>query len=150
MKKISLASACAALLLSSQSIAGIYTDDLAKCLVKSTSPQDRTQLVQWMFAAASAHPAVQDISNVTGQQMETANKLTAGLFMRLLTVSCKEQTRDAIRYEGPFAIQGSFEVLGQVAGQELFASPEVTQSIAGLEKYIDSSKIDDVVNDIAN
>lgn len=38
--------------------AGLYTDDLARCLVVSTSTQDRADLVRWIFSAASAHPVV--------------------------------------------------------------------------------------------
>jgi hypothetical protein len=32
-------------------------------------------------------------------------------------------------------------VLGKVAGQELFASPEVSGNLKGLAKYIDGEKI---------
>jgi hypothetical protein len=36
----------------------------------------------------------------------------------------------------------SFNVLGQVAGTELFSSPEVAKAMSGLEKYADSAKIE--------
>ena len=32
--------------------AGVYTDDLSKCLVDGTTTDDRTALVKWIFTAA--------------------------------------------------------------------------------------------------
>jgi hypothetical protein len=37
----------------SMAAAGPYSDDLAKCLVKSTTKEDRVSLIRWLFAAAS-------------------------------------------------------------------------------------------------
>ncbi len=145
--KIRFVSACSALLLmfAVSAQAGVYTDELSKCLVSSTSKDDRIALVRWMFAAASAHPAVSSIAATTPQQLDDANRSVGELFMRLTTVSCREQTKNAILYEGQLAIQGGFEVLGQVAGTEMFSSPEVAAGMAGLEKYIDNTKISELV-----
>jgi len=126
--------------------AGVYGDDLARCLVESTSQQDRIALVRWMFVAASQHPAVQPISNVTGEQLDDANKTIAELFMGLLLESCRTQTEKALKYEGASTIETAFSVLGQVAGQELFASPEVAAGMAGLEKHLDSEKLQALVD----
>ena len=121
--------------------AGPYTNDLSKCLVESTSARDRSALVKWMFSAASSHPAVRSISSVSKQQLDAANKDTAELFMKLLTKSCRQETEKALKYEGEATIHTSFGVLGQVAGQELFASPEVALAMSGLEKYLDEDKL---------
>ena len=125
--------------------AGPYTNDLAKCLVESTSPGDRTDLVKWMFSAASAHPAVKSISNVSAKQLDKANKKTADLFMKLLTVSCRSETEKALKYEGKTTLQVSFQVLGQVAGKELFASPEVSAAMSGLERHLDEKRLQSLV-----
>jgi hypothetical protein len=121
--------------------AGAYTDDLAKCLVSSTTKDDRTDLIRWLFVAASHHPAVKPIASVSPAQQEESDKQTGALFMRLLTVSCKTETQKALRGEGLVTIKLAFEVLGKVAGQELFSSPEVTGNMQGLAKYIDADKI---------
>ncbi|MBD1389198.1 hypothetical protein IC617_07155 [Neiella sp. HB171785] len=125
--------------------AGVYTDELAKCLVSSTTPQDRAALVRWMFIAASHHPAVKDITAVTPAQVDAGNQSTADLFVKLMTESCREQTSSAVKFEGPIAIQGGFQVLGQVAGQELFSSPAVATAMAGLQSFIDQEKIESVL-----
>ena len=126
---------------SQEALAGPYSDTLAKCLVSSTTTEDRSSLVRWMFTAASLHPAVKPISNVSDEQLDEANRIIANLVTDLLTESCREETEQALQYEGTTTIQTSFMVLGQVAGQELFASPEVAAGLSGLEKHIDEEKL---------
>jgi hypothetical protein len=130
------------LLSSPVAFAGPYTDDLSKCLVNSTTKEDRVALVKWMFSAASVHPAVKSMVSVSAKQLDDANKRTADLFMNLLTISCKSEAEKALQYEGEVTFQTSFQILGQVAGQELFSSPEVVSAMSGLEKYIDGKKLE--------
>jgi hypothetical protein len=125
----------------SSASAGVYADDLGKCLVASTTQDDRTSLVRWMFMAAAHHPAVKPIAAITPAQQDESDKAMGALVMRLLTDSCKTEAQKAIQYEGPITLQLAFEVLGRVAGQELFSSPEVTGNFQGLAKYIDSDKL---------
>jgi hypothetical protein len=67
---------------------------------------------------------------------------TGVLFTRLLTDSCKLRAQKALRFERPATLQLGFRVLGQVAGVELLSNPAVTQNMAGLEKYLDSRKLE--------
>jgi hypothetical protein len=135
-----------ALLLPPSAQAGVYTDDLAKCLVSSTTDADRNTLVKWIFAVMSSHPEVKSIAAVPDAKVDLLNKDAAALFMKLLTESCKAKTEQALKYEGSSAIGTSFQVLGQVAGRELFASPAVVKNMAGMQKYIDEKKLQDLMN----
>ena len=54
--------------------------------------------------------------------------------MRLLTDTCLDKSKKAIKYEGAAAIQASLAVLGQVAAADLFADPAVKKVTAGLSK----------------
>jgi hypothetical protein len=128
-------------LLASKAHAGLYADDLSRCLVEKTTSEDRHALVKWIFAAAAAHPMVASVVKVSSEQMDASNKVVGALFMRLLTDSCVEQAKKAVQYEGPAVMQLSFQVLGQVASSELFSSPEVMTVIAGLQKYVDAEKL---------
>ena len=121
--------------------AGVYTDDLSRCLVESSTPNDKLTLVKWMFTAMSLHPAVESLSKVTPQQRDDSNRDVANLFVKLLTQTCKDQASTALQYEGRLAMQSSFNVLGQVAGKELFMNPNVAAGMAGLEKHMDKDKI---------
>ena len=125
--------------------AGMYSDDLSRCLVESSSPSDKTTLVKWMFTAMALHPDVAAMASVTPQQRDSANKAAADMFVKLVTETRLTQAKNAIKYEGPGAIQQGFNVFGQVAGKELFANPNVAQSLAGLQKHIDGEKLNAVL-----
>lgn len=120
---------------------GPYTDDLSKCLVRSTSDADRTLLVQWMFAMMALHPAVKSMSTVSDSQRMEMSRQIAGVMENLLTVSCQSEAQQALKYEGKNALETGFSILGQVAGRELFSNPQVAAGISELEKYVDADKL---------
>src|SRR5579872_3179588 len=97
-------------LYSSSALSGIYTDDLSRCLVSSTSAQDKTMLVQWIFSMLTLNAAVAPLSTVTPEQRDGFNQKAGDLSQRLMLVDCRKQTVEAIKYEGVGAIQASFEV----------------------------------------
>lgn len=132
--------ACA--LLASPAYAGAYSDDLAKCLVSSTSQEDKAALVRWVFATAALHPDVASISSVSDSARDQMDRGIAALFQELLTERCRKQTMDAVRYEGGQAFQQSFGYLGQVAMQELMTDKQVGAGFSAFIKYVDKSKIE--------
>ena len=121
--------------------AGPYTDELSKCLVRSTTAADKTLLVQWMFATASLHPEVKWMAKVSDAERTDLIKKAAALFGKLLTESCVSETRQAWKYEGQSTIESSFAVLGQVATRELFAHPRVAEGLSELGKHFDGEKL---------
>ena len=133
--------ALASLLGSVPAAAGPYSDDLAKCLVRSTGDEEKRTLVKWIFAAVALHPEVADISSVTPAQRTEMTRNTAKIFEKLLADSCRTEVQQAVQYEGPQTIGSSFQVLGQVAARELFSNPNVAANMADLGKYIDQKRI---------
>lgn len=134
--------------LSQPVFAGPYGDDMAKCLVRSTTNTDKGILVKWMFAAISLNPEVKSMVSLTKQQRDAYNKQFADLVMKLLTESCKKETQSAIQYEGKEAISNSFRVLGAVAARGLMADPAVTSYIADIDKYVDKKKLEELNKNI--
>jgi hypothetical protein len=122
-------------------LAGLYTDDLSRCLVENTSAADKITLVQWIVVAISQHPAVSSLNKATDADIDKTNAAVGALLMRLLTDTCVEKSKKAIQYEGAAAIQSSFMVLGQVAAADLFADSSVKKVMAGLGKYVDEKKL---------
>ncbi len=141
IRALSAVAACMAMFYGPAALGGAFADDLGKCLVNSTTKEDRANLIRWLFVAASHHPAVKPIATVTPAQQEESDKQMGTLVMKLLTESCKTESQKALQTEGAGTIQFAFEVLGRVAGQELFSSPEVAGNLKGLAKYIDPEKI---------
>lgn len=121
--------------------AGPFTDEMSKCLVRSTSEADKTLLIKWIFAAMSAHPDVRALSSVTPAKGEQFNQQAAQMVMRLLTKSCKSEARQAVEFEGEGAFRTSFEVLGQVAMQGLMSNPSVAGYFGGFEKNLDADSL---------
>ena len=121
--------------------AGVYSDDLSRCLVESSTPADKSVLVQWMFTSMALHPDVAAMANVSEAQRGASNKAAADMFMKLMTQTCVDQAKKAMKYEGATAIQQGFNVFGQVAGKELFANPKVATALAGLGEHIDNDKL---------
>lgn len=125
--------------------AGPFTDKLSICLVKSTSKADKELLIQWVFAAISSHPNVNALSNVSVEKGDALNKSTGNLFVKLLTVKCRSETEQALKYEGKSAFQASFKVLGEVAMSGLMRHPNVGRYLSGLEKNMDSKALNELV-----
>jgi hypothetical protein len=94
-----------------------------------------------MFATLALHPAVQTVTAVSDSTRAQLNIAVAALLERLLTVSCRTEARAALKNLGPPAFQASFSILGQVAAQDLFASPQVTAGMQAFTQHLASAKL---------
>lgn len=127
--------------------AGPYSDALGKKLVSSTTSAEKALFVRWMFVAMALHPDLKDMSSITAAQREEANRAVANLMTKMLTVTCAVEAREAIKYEGASAIEGAFNLFGQIAARELFTNKEVSGGLADLQKYFDSKAIEKALSD---
>jgi hypothetical protein len=124
----------------SPSAAGIYSDDLAKCMVSSATDSDKVELMRWVFSAFTANPSIKEMSSVTDEQQKVIDKDIAGLFTRLLLVDCHKEAVAAIKNEGANALEGSFNVLGQVAARSLATDPKTSSRLTAFAAYLDQDK----------
>lgn len=122
--------------------AGVYADDLSRCLVKSTTPEDQVAFMVWMFSALGAHPAVKGYTTFTDEQRDAASAKAAGLMQRLMIEDCRKETVAGIRYEGQTAVLSAFNVFGQAAVRDLMTDPAVTKSLEALGEHIDGGKFE--------
>jgi hypothetical protein len=129
------------LLLGSRAEAGVYTDDLSRCLVKFTSADDQLVFVRWVFSALTQHPALQPMSTITPEQRDAYDKNVVALFERLTFGDCRKESIDGLKYEGPSVFAAGFRVLGEVAVRGMFGDPHVAQGMAVLGKYFDKAKM---------
>lgn len=130
--------------------AGVFSDDLARCLVSKTTAEDKTELARWVFAAVAQGDAVKDMIRVTPEQMQKHNRVFAQLMERLLTVDCRSAAVSAIRNEGDDAIESSFGVLGESAFNVLMSDPKVDEAMSGLAEVIDSAKFEELEKEAAS
>ena len=142
MKRATLLTVAALALLAPApaALAGVYTDDLSKCLVKSASATDQIQLMQWMFALIALNPAVKPNAAITADQREGFDRQAAALMSRLLVTDCHKEAVGALKYEGTSSLEASFKVLGEVAIRGLMADPSVAGGLQAFSTYIDKDQ----------
>jgi hypothetical protein len=136
----------AGLLACGTATAGPYSDTLSDCLVGKSTMDDHVILVRWMFVAISRHPAVSTMATISDADVDNANKQMAELFTRLLTVTCRDQAKLALKNEGEFAMQQAFQKLGQQAGSEIFINQDVAKGMSGITKYFDAKKLQELTS----
>ncbi|HAK31900.1 MAG TPA: hypothetical protein DCM30_00910 [Acinetobacter radioresistens] len=118
-------------------LAGPTVDQLSNCLMKSTTPTDKTVVLQWTFVALGNHPDLKAFSNVTATQKEALDKNLATVLQRILVEQCSAQTKAVIQTEGLQAVGDSFQELGSITGEEILKTPEIKQQLNGVLKYVD-------------
>jgi len=126
--------------------AGPYTDKMAVCLVDNTTKAEQYTLIRWTVWSYGHHPKVADLVELDQSREEKTQRDMANLFSTLMTERCASETREAFRQEGQSAIEGAFNVLGQVAARELISAPAVNKSMTKFEKYLDEKKLKEVFN----
>jgi hypothetical protein len=127
--------------------AGVYGDDLGKCLVKATSVEDRATFMAWLYGVMSLNPAVHDLSKITPAQLDETDHKVADLFGRLIFKDCRSEAVDAIKYEGVASFQSSFELFGKVAMTGLLEEPHVSAGVSAFAKDIDMGEMKKLVTE---
>ena len=84
---------------------------------------------------------------ISAEQRDEINKDAGALVTRLLTESCRSETQQAVRYEGPATVQYAFQVFGQAAAGDLLANPRVAEGMKGLAKYLDEGKFKSLMSE---
>ncbi len=125
--------------------AGPHADELGRCMLRSTSKEDRALMVRWIFTTAALHPNVEPLARVSGEQRQSASRSMAGLVEQLAMQTCRTELVQAVRAEGPGAVEASLQLVGRAAGQELFAEPRVMAGAMEVARYLDQRKIADLV-----
>lgn len=130
-------------IISINTYAGVYSNELSKCLIDSTSARDKIILVKWIFSTISTHPVIEPMSSISKTQSEKINKNLANLFTRLITESCDTEVKKALKYDGEIALEESFGFLGKIATKEMFSNSKVEKELSsGFIKYIDENKFE--------
>ena len=122
--------------------AGPFGDEMAKCLVTSTSNRDRTKLVKWIFRVYGEHPEVSYMVDLSDREKKVIDKDVADIFTRLLSEDCLDETKKALDYEGDNVMFTAFQALGQVAAQGFNVNPIVERNINKFTEFIEYEKLD--------
>lgn len=130
----------ASMLLTIPAVAATPANELGGCLVDALNGKERKNLAKWIFFSIAAHPEIKTFANVTAQDIKASDEFVGKLVTRLLTVNCPDDLRKA-NASDPMAVQKAFELVGQVAMQELMANQDVLKAITNYANYADKEKI---------
>ncbi len=126
----------------SGAIAQAAPDALGRCLADNTTGKDRKELARWIFAAMTGHPEMKSMSAATAADVEASTRQAAAIFTKLLADTCSKEIRAAVDAGGASALESGFQMLGQLAMQELMTNPQVAGTLGSIEKYVDRARID--------
>ena len=119
------------------------SDALGACMADHTTGKDRKDMARWIFVTMSVHPALQDISKVSKDDINDVDMLMGAMVTKLLTEDCASQAKKAMD-EGTESFKAAFSVVGQLAMQELMNNPGVKASLSGFTNYINKDKMNAV------
>lgn len=124
--------------------ANASTQALGTCLIDSLTGKERKLLAKWIYFAIAAHPEMSSYSKITANDRVQSDKYVGGLVTRLLAEDCASEFRTAQK-ANPLALQQAFEMVGQVAMQELMTNQSVTTAVSSYINYADQNKINAVL-----
>jgi len=147
MKKL-MASSLAALSIGVGALAPLAANaqSLGTCLVDSLSGKERKELAKWIYFAMAAHPDITAYAKVTESDRLNTDKYIGSLITRLLVENCPAELTAAQKAD-PLAMKKAFELVGQVAMQELMTNGNVVSAISGYVRHADQKKISSVMAD---
>ncbi|SIN72386.1 hypothetical protein [Halodesulfovibrio marinisediminis] len=119
------------------SFAGVYGDELTKCLVQSATKEDRVALATWMGVLLAQHSKVsQHVRTSYSDLVDTTNSAVDSV-TRLTFQICENEARQAMKYEGAEAYKKSFQYFGTIAIQELMTDPSVSKAMFLYQKSVE-------------
>ncbi|AGH51072.1 hypothetical protein G432_16770 [Sphingomonas sp. MM-1] len=132
--------ALAGLALAPAAQASVYSDDLDRCVVRQTSTEDKAAMIRWIFSALSGNPSLKSMVNVTDRELAESDVKMAATVERLLLADCRKEAVQAVKYDGPHAIETSFGLLGQIAMRELMAEENTARQVGKFAEHLDEDK----------
>lgn len=120
--------------------AGPEVDRLSQCVVENASPRDQAALVQWMFSALAANPALRELADPTPEMRERMNRALAATFERLVLVDCHKEMVAAAKVDGMDALKAAFEQMGKRAAEQLMSHPGAEKELEKFTAYLDEAK----------
>ena len=123
-------------------MAGPFGDDMAKCLVRSTSSKDNILLGKWLVRVYGEHSESKGLIYISDFDKKSIDRDVGKLFTRLLTQDCEFEAKKAYKYEGLSVMSNAFQVLGEVAGKELLEDRNVSKALKKFTEYIDYEKLE--------
>ncbi|MEM6624255.1 MAG: hypothetical protein AAF674_18690 [Pseudomonadota bacterium] len=122
--------------------AGLFEDDLKRCIVDNATPEDNLALVRWVLIALSHHEGARDIVSLAPGASEITAKGYADVFNRLMLLDCREELQKAVQMEGQQALRAATRFFGSTAVRSLFTDPGVSAELDKVDRYFDTEALE--------
>ena len=122
------------------------TNMFAGCMVDALSGKERKGLAKWIFFSIAAHPEIKSYSSASQKDIKESDEYVGKLITRLLTANCPDELKRAHKSD-PLAVQKAFELVGQVAMQELMTNQDVMKTLTNYAQYADKEKINKILSE---
>lgn len=126
------------------------TQTLSACIEQSTTPEDGTLLIRWIFIAMARHPSVNSLASIPDAERVSINRQTGALLNRLILDACPDEARAALLVDGERAMVAPFESFGRRAMEGIMAHPDVEASVAEMASYLDEERLGQLMAQPAN
>jgi hypothetical protein len=121
-------------------VASTPTEQLGTCLIDTLNGKERKNLAKWIYFSIGSHPEIKSFMNATTDDIQKSDEYVGKLITKILTVDCPKELSAANKSD-PMAIQKAFELVGQVAMQELMANQDTMKALTNYVTYTDQEKI---------
>ena len=125
-------------------LAATPTEEFSVCIVDSLNGKERKVFARLVFFSMASHPEIEIFSKVKKSDLEKTSKSIGKIFTRLLTVDCPGELK-AANASDPLALQKAFELVGQVAMQELMTNDVVSETMSGFAEHSDMQAIQEAM-----
>ncbi|MGB1560940.1 MAG: hypothetical protein ACPHN2_05505 [Sinimarinibacterium flocculans] len=122
------------------------TQVLGTCLVDSLNGKERKELARWIYFAIAAHPEMTPFSKVSTSDRLKSDEYVGSLVTRLFVENCASELVEAQKAD-PRSVEKAFELVGNVAMQELLNDPGVMSAITNYARFVDQSRINSLFVD---
>ena len=123
--------------LASPAAAGPATETLGTCLITAAGKADPSVLSQWMYVAMGTNPALKGLSSVSEDQRQAINAKAAAFIQKAMLTDCRPQALEALRTDGPSAVEQSFQLVGAISTRQLRSDPATQTSLQGVARGFD-------------
>jgi hypothetical protein len=125
--------------------AGIFTDDLSRCLVIKTTDDEKIRMVRWFIAALGQHTEIRDIVSINTDAIEQVNREMGNTVNVLFFERCSTEANTAIKNEGEQSIVDAFKVIGGVAARTAMQNDAVNEAVESYIPYVDMEKLEEML-----
>ncbi len=120
------------------------TTIFANCLVDALNGKERKEMAKWIFMSMAVHPSIELYASISDDGRLKSDKYVGALVTRLLAEECPNEMAAAHK-DNPLAIKKGFELVGQVAMQEIMTNEATMVALTEYAKYVDMEKIKGVL-----